>query len=75
MSFPRMFKFANGLFTIKQIAKKVGMKPKTLSEKIRLGKSIGEAIIKADRQNNFPVHCKLSRQLQESFVGESICTY
>lgn len=51
------------------------MKPKTLSERIRLGQCIAQAILPANRADNRPVHPGMSRGLKESFIGESVCTY
>lgn len=70
MVFPRKFNFNGNLLTIKQIANKVRINPKTISERIRLGKTIMEAIKPISKQNNNPVTKLNHMHLQQGFCWD-----
>lgn len=78
MTIPREFHFQGKHLTLKEIAKITGMKYKTLTERIRRGVLIQKAVLgksRAPKVQYFPVDKHLQYQLQQTFTGESICTY
>lgn len=70
MTEPRTFNVNGKKLTVKEIALKFNIRYKTLSERLRKGKTIYEAVKPIVRENNNPVNSMLSHQLDEVFTWD-----